>query len=299
MSSVPKTTSAKVQGINVRRLSPVMGGEVRGTNVRDLIRRKDAVSILQAVWEHSVVVFRDQQLTGADFVALGRLLGELELHVLDQYRLAEHPEIYVISNIIKDGKPIGNPKEGFGWHTDQSYLRHPTAYTLLYGLEVPAEGADTLFCNTYAALEAMDDATRKKVASLRGIHSYTYMRYGASEYAQRNTVDGPLRQDQLARVPDVIHPVARTHPHTGRKSLYLGGDCLAGFEGMTDEGSKALKAELFAFALERRFQYAHKWQPRDVVIWDNRGTMHTATEYDRQRYRRHLWRLSVQGEIPN
>ncbi len=279
-------------------LSGVLGAEVIGTDLRDLIKQGDCTSLLDALAAHSVVVIRDQTLTASEFVELARLMGELEWHVLDQYRMKDQPEIYVISNIVENGKPIGNPKDGFGWHTDQAYLAKPTAYTLLYGVETPAEGADTLFVSTQGAYERLQAEFRQSLRGLRTIQSYLYMREGNSAYRKNNAVTTELRQDQRDRVPDVTHPLVRTNPTNGRASLYLGGDSLASIEGLEETEARALIDKLVAHTLNNDFVYSHKWQPRDVVIWDNRGTMHTATDYDRDRYRRHIWRTSVRGEVP-
>jgi taurine dioxygenase len=212
--------------------------------------------------------------------------------------MPEHPEIYVLSNIERDGTPIGDPKNGFGWHTDLSYMQHPTAYTVLYGVETPPEGADTLYCSTGLALERLHPALRARIEGRRALHSYTYMRTRNRKYIQSNAVTSALTPEQIARVPDVVHPLVRSHPVTGGRSLYLGGDCITGIEGIPQVESQILIDTLFEFALQPQFQMRHAWKPRDVVFWDNRSTMHTATEYDREKYRRLIWRASVRGEIP-
>lgn len=292
-ATVP-TRASRSSSLDVSPLSAVLGGEVINCDLRDV-----APDVLRrALTKYGVLAFRDQSLTSREFVRIGRSVGELEYHVLDQYRMQDDPEVYVISNIVKDGVPVGNPKEGFGWHTDLSYMSSPTAYTILYGVEVPAEGADTLFCNTREAFSALSPELRARVEDLKAVHSYVYMRMGNAEYRRANQVKDALRHDQIARVPDVVHPVVRTHPIDGSRSLYLGGDCLAGFVGLEPEDSKQLATLLLKYVREPRFQYAHKWRRNDVVIWDNRFTMHTATEYDRDRYRRLIWRISVRGESP-
>lgn len=279
-------------------LSPLFGGEVKGFDLKTLLLEQDPSTFLRTVSAHGLLVFRDQELSPADFAGISRFCGELEYHVLDQYRMPSQPEIYVISNIVENGKPIGNPRDGFGWHTDQSYVARPTAYTLLYGVETPPVGADTLFCDTCRAYDSLSTARRDQLRKLRGTHSYIYMRTGNKAYIENNAATQPLSATQVSRVPDVTHPMVRTNPHTGRLSLYLGGDCLAGIDGMPDEEARPLVDELFAITLRPEVQVAHKWQPHDVVIWDNRGLMHTATDYDREQYRRLIWRTSVRGEVP-
>jgi taurine dioxygenase len=296
------TTSAsrekKAMPFPISPVSDVLGGEVGNVDLRELVQDITPQSLWEVLAEYGVLAFRDQTLTATDFVQISRFLGELEFHVLDQYRMDNHPEVYLISNIVENGKPLGNPKEGFGWHTDLSYMKHPTAYTVLYGVEVPSEGADTLYCNTRIALDKLPVDLRKRIEHLKGLHSYVYMRIGNDEYRANNAVETGLREEQIARVPDVTHPVVRTHPINGTKSVYLGGDCLAGFVGVESEEATYLRSTLFQLVLQPQFQFAHKWRKNDVVIWDNRFTMHTATEYDRARYRRLIWRTSVRGEAP-
>jgi taurine dioxygenase len=286
--------TTKSSPLPVSSLSAALGGEVTGMDVREI----SADMLRETLAKYGVLAFRDQNLTSRQFVEIGRRLGELEYHVLDQYRMQDDPEVYVISNIVENGVPLGNPKEGFGWHTDLSYMSHPTAYTLLYGVEVPDEGADTLFCNTREALNGLSPDLKERVEHLKAVHSYVFMRMGNADYRRANQVKEDLRKDQIARVPDVIHPVVRTHPVDGTRSLYLGGDCLARFVDMNPEESKQLASLLLEHVREPQFRYAHKWRKNDVVIWDNRFTMHTATEYDRDRYRRLIWRISVRGESP-
>jgi len=282
----------------VHPLSDVLGGEVVGFDLRSLVAETDNTAFLHAVCKSGVLVFRDQKLTAADFVALSRFCGEIEFHVLDQYRMEDHPEIYVLSNVIENGKPIGDPKNGFGWHSDLSYMQRPTAYTILYGVQTPPVGAETLFCSTFKAYESLDDSQKARLEKLSVVHSYTYMRNRNKRYIENNAVSTPLTREQAARTPDVIHPLIRTHPITGRRSLYLGGDDITEIQGLSEAETRSLVEELFEFAIQERFRFVQEWQPRDVVIWDNRGTMHTATEYDREKYRRLIWRTSIRGEVP-
>jgi taurine dioxygenase len=277
--------------LEVRPLAQHLGAEVADVDLKSFLEGQPHLPLVQALARHSVLVFHDQSLTPEQLLAFSRLFGALEPHVLDQFCMRDHPDIYVLSNVVENGRNIGNPKDGFGWHTDLSYFAEPTAYTLLYGVETPVEGGDTAFCSTYAAYESLPEAARERLRALRGVHSYRYM------HGKRNDVE-PLTPAQLARTPDVTHPMIRTHPMTARKSLYLGGNCLAGLQGVDDAEARPFLNEMFAHATREEFQYVHKWRPRDVVIWDNRGTMHTATDYDRQRYRRIIWRTSVRGEAP-
>ena len=199
----------------------------------------------------------------------------------------------MLSNIVEDGKPIGNRREGFGWHTDLTYMPVPPAYTILYALDVPPVGGETLFASLYRAWDTLDDAVRDRPRGLRTVHWYPHM------YNKRVGV-APLTEAQLARTPPVTQPVVRLHPATGREGMYLNlGDCVGieGLDGTAQYATMALIAELYDYTTEN-FCYRHHWRPGDLLIWDNRGALHTATDYDTERHRRRVWRTSVVGEVP-
>jgi taurine dioxygenase len=267
-----------------------LGAEAAGIDPRRL-SDEDFDALVQALARHGVLVLRDQDLTPAELVAFSRRFGELEYHVLDQYWLPEQKEVYVISNIVENGKPIGNPREGFGWHTDLSYMPLPTAYTFLYGIEVPPQGAETLLCTIYPTTDALPADQRARLEAITMRHSYA-MLHASRPWA------APLTESQKARSPDVFHPMIRTHPVTGRKGIYLGGTTVSVPLDMDETEGRQLIDELFEQATRPEHVYAHKWRPRDLVFWDNRGVMHSATEYDRERYRRRIHRTSVRGEKP-
>jgi len=276
--------------IALKSFDAPLGAEVAGFDPR-AVSAADLDALIRALATHGVLVLRDQQLTPAELVAFSRRFGELEYHVLDQYWLPEQPEVYVISNIVENGKPLGNPREGFGWHTDLSYMPLPTAYTFLYGLEVPDRGADTEFCTVYPATEALEPALRARLDAMTMRHSYA-MLHASRPWAP------PLTEQQKARSPDVFHPMMRIHPITGKQGIYLGGTTVSLPLDMDEAEGRALIDGLFERATRPEHVYAHKWRQHDLVFWDNRFVMHTATEYDREGQRRLIHRTSVRGEKP-
>ncbi len=276
--------------LTLRPFEAPLGAEAAGIDPR-AVSDADFDALKRALAIHGVLVLRDQSVSPTELLAFSRRFGEVEYHVLDQYWLPAAPEVYVISNIVENGKPIGNPREGFGWHTDLSYMPLPTAYTFLYGLETPATGADTEFCTVYPATDALPADLRARLDTMTMRHSYA-MLHASRPWAP------PLTEQQQARSPDVFHPMIRTHPITGRKGLYLGGTTCSRPLGMSDAEGEALIADLFERATRHEHVYAHKWRPHDLVFWDNRFVMHSATEYDRARYRRLIHRTSVRGEKP-
>jgi taurine dioxygenase len=276
--------------LTVHPFDAPLGAEARGIDPR-AVDAAALAALRRALAEHGVLVLRDQRLTPAELLAFSRRFGAIEYHVLDQYWLPEAPEIYVISNIVENGKPVGNPREGFGWHTDLSYMPLPTAYTFLYGIETPEAGADTHFCTVYPATDALPADLRARLDTMTVRHSYA-MLHASRPWAP------PLTEAQQARSPDVFHPMIRTHPITGRKGMYLGGNTCVAPLGMDGAAGQALIDDLFERATRPAHVYAHKWRQHDLVFWDNRGVMHSATEYDRERYRRLIHRTSVRGEKP-
>jgi taurine dioxygenase len=270
----------------------VVGAEITHLDVRVLDDPAFA-DLDQALLSHQMLAIRDQQLTPEAFIAFARRFGPIDLHVLDQYWMPGRPEIYVISNIVENGRPVGNPREGFGWHTDLNYFANPTAITLLYAIEVPPERGETLFANTALAFAALPASRQAELRGTKARHSYRLL------HESRPWLP-PMTEAQIERTPDVDHPIVRRHPRADREGLYLCDHSNVRLllpSTDTDEAARQ-QEELLAHMVREEFVEAHRWRPGDLVLWDNRTLMHTATEYDRERHRRHIWRTSVRGEAP-
>lgn len=248
--------------------------------------------LVRQVDRHSLILVRGQALSNQRHVDVSRRFGDLMTHVLKQFLTTGLPEIYVLSNVTEQGKPIGNHKEGWNWHSDLSYVAEPSMGSLLYAVEVPPEGADTLFASMHLAYEALPAGIQARIRHLTATHSYAG--YYGKAFADRT----PLSEEQKARTPDVVHPVVRTHPVTGRLSLYVGQDIVKQINDLPEEEAEALLAELNRHAISEEFTYRHKWQQGDLIIWDNRCTMHCATPYEDTRYRRIMHRTTVAGTRP-
>jgi taurine dioxygenase len=213
------------------------------------------------------------------------------VHVLDQYRHPRHSEIYVLSNVDKTGKTTGShPDKGtLVWHSDLSFQKRPALATILHGIEVPRRGGDTLYADMYAAYDALDSETQKHLSRLKAVHDLNASRRRAGEQ--------PMTPRQRAEAPPVEHPAVRTHPGTGRKILYISRH-VSHFAGIPTGESDELLERLMAHATKEEFVFRHKWGSRDVVMWDNRCTMHCATPYDAAAERRVLHRTVVLGDVP-
>lgn len=278
--------------MKLERITPHIGVEVHGVDLREPMSDEKFTEIRKALNDHSLVLFRGQSIDEAQHVAFSRRFGSLLGHVLTQFLKKEHPEVYVLSNVQANGKPIGNHKEGWNWHSDLSYKLEPSLGALLYAIEVPPEEGDTWFNSMHAAWDALDVDTQQRIRHLRATHSYSG--YYSKAFADRDA----LTEEQKAAVPDVSHPLVRTHPETGRLSLYVGEDVVKCIEGLPPAEGEALLDELNAHATDERFGYRHKWRQGDLLIWDNRSTMHRATPYDDVKYRRVMHRTTVAGDRP-
>jgi len=259
----------------VNPLSPVLGAEMIGADLAaDL--DDDSFAAIRDAWLEAdgIMVFRDQELTPDDHIAFSRRLGPLEKHVLETYLLPGYPEIYRVSNKVKDGVPQGREKAGTYWHSDLSYMNPPALASLLYGLEVPPSGGDTMFCSLYAAYDALSDTMKSILEGLAAVHDFGFASRGVFRAEQAT-------QSQLDATPAVEHPVVRTHPETGRKVLFVNPGFTSHIVGIHPSESRALLDFLFAHATQPEFIYRHRWRKNDLVMWDNRCTMHYAVaDYD-------------------
>lgn len=262
--------------MQIRLLSPQFGAQIVDV---DLSRRLDdpTFSAIEAAYsERSVLLFRGQNMSDEQHVDFSRRLGELEIHTLREFVKPQHPELYVLSNIVENGKPVGIKDAGSYWHTDLSYTKSPSRGSILYSIEVPhtADGkplGDTEFASTAAAYDALPASMKSKLASLNAVHRF-WDRYIRTRKAAGSEV--VISDERRAALPDVVQPVIRTHPVTGRKSIYVNEGFTIGIVGMPDDEARALLEELYAHSTRPEFCYRHKWRVGDVVMWDNCTTVH-------------------------
>ena len=296
--SVMAAGSVVAEDIEIIPQSAVIGAEIRGVDLSKPLARLTFAKIEQAYDRYTVLIFRDQKLTPEQHVAFGRLFGPLEIHVLKRYLLPGQPELLLISNIVKeDGKFLGLPDAGQTWHTDTSYRMRPSRGSILYAIEIPHDDngnpiGDTLFAGTAPAYDALPAEMKEKLEGCRAIH----------RYGQRKRPPGSQRNQkfkaEIEAVPDVSHPVVRTHPNTGRKALYVfEGECV-GIEGMPEDEGREIIAGLTRHCIQPRFIYRHKWKVGDVVMWDNAAALHLAIADYKLPQRRLLHRVTIEGGIP-
>lgn len=286
--------AAAAQTFEIRRLDAPLGAEVIGLDLAKPIGPLDFRRLHRAHLDHHVLVLRDQRITPDEHVAFSRLFGPLQRHVLHQFHLSGHPDVLIVSNIVENGKPIGLGDAGAYWHSDLSYKERPSLGSLLHAQELPGAGGDTLFANQHLAWESLDPALQRRLAPLKAEHSYL-AKY--EELRAKNPWRPKLTQQQIDQVAAVVHPVVRTHPETGRKALFVSEHFTTCVVGLPKHESDALLAEIFAHSVKPDFVYRHRWQPHDLVFWDNRSVMHLAAGTPNH-LRRKLYRTTIEGDVP-
>lgn len=279
-------------------IRPITPGVQFGAEIVDLDLRGIDDHVFAAIHDawvrHSVLLFRGQALSDPDLIAFSRRLGDLD-HAPNQEngrRIASGmPELYVVSNVRENGVAIGSLGSGEAvWHTDMSYLPSPPKASLLYSLEVPEVGGDTSFCDMYRAFDALPEALRQRVMGLRVKHDGTYNSGG---YVREGVV--PTEDPRAA--PGMIHPLVCTHPDSGRQMLYLGRRRMSWIEGMELAESETLLDEIWDHATRAELGFTHHWAVGDLVMWDNRNSMHRRDPFD-DNARRVMHRTQVRGSAP-
>lgn len=278
-------------GLTITELKPGFGAEIRDL---DLSTADDAeLDAVVGVFNlHGAILLRNQTLSPDELVKFISRFNEPEGHTQKQFTLPGHPYVYILSNKVVDGKPIGAHNDGVGWHTDYSYKAVPVMCTMLYGVEVPPEGSDTLLADLCAGYDALTPERQRELDPLVLHHSYQYF-MESREYG-RMTLSPELKAEN----PDVFHPLIRVHPANGRRALWPSTGTVKEVVGMPNPEGLRLIDELVEFATQERFVYRHKWQAGDVLVWDNRCTLHTGTLYDDTKYDRLMHRLWAKGDKP-
>jgi len=262
--------------LTITATGSALGAEVSGVDVRSI--DDDTFAAIHQAWlDYQVLLFRRQQLSDQDLIAFSRRFGDLDHAPIQENgrRFVDgYPEIYVVSNVVEQGVAIGSLGAGEAvWHTDMSYLAHPPKASVLYALEVPAAGGNTAFCTMYGAWEAMSPALQRRLIGLRIKHDATYNSGG---YVR----EGVTPTDDPRTAPGVLHPLIQAHPDTGRLGLYLGRRRNAYLEGLPLDESDTLLDDIWAAVTDPVHTWTHHWQVGDVVVWDNRCTMHRRDAFD-------------------
>lgn len=284
-----------MQAMQVRPLTSKFGAEILGVDLSQPISDELFGEIEKIFNDSGVVLFRGQNITEDQHIEFSQRFGPLEIHVRKDALMRHRPEIFVVSNVREDGKPIGSVDAGQFWHTDLSYKQVPSRGSLLLAREIPMRDGkalgDTMFCSTIAAFDALSDDLKQKLSGLSAVHHY-------EKGYNRDRPSGkrkPLTAEQLAALPDVIHPIVRKHPYTGKPCLFVNEGYVTEIVGLPRTESDALLDQLFKHCLRDEFIYRHNWRVGDLLMWDNCSTQHCAvSDYDAS-LRRRMDRTTLTG----
>jgi len=262
----------------IRPLSDQLGAEVVGLDATQPINVQAFAVLHKAHLDYQVLVFRDQQLTPQQQIDFSIRFGPLDKHPSQgEAHLEGYPDILVVSTKTENGKDVGIRNAGPTWHSDLAYMKQPALGSMLYALELPDSGGNTGFANMYAACEALPTHLKEVVQDKRALFCST-------------------RNKEL----EALHPVLRTHPETGRKSIFVNPQLTHGIDGMPDDEGAAVLDEIYAHCRNPNFIYWHQWQPGDLTFWDNRCVLHIADHkrLDDPTYIRHMHRTTIGGDTP-
>jgi len=274
--------------VMVEPVSGTVGAVVRGVDLAAPLDQSTVAEIRTAFLEHHVLFFSDQDLSPEAQLRVGRYFGELDTHPFVE-GMESLPEVIEIIT-----EPDDRLNFGGGWHSDVTFLEEPDLASILYAIDVPPFGGDTLFANQHAAYEALSDTMKDLLDGLVAKHS------AGPQYAEGgySTLSKSMKTKSVQHADRVVHhPLVRTHPETGRKALYVNPAFTVGIEGMRPDESMALLGFLFDHAVREPFTCRFRWSPGSVAMWDNRSVQHYAL-FDYRGHRRHMRRITVKGDRP-
>ena len=277
--------------MQITPISGALGAEIAGIDLSGELSNRDAAKVHEAFLAHRVLFFRDQRMSPPEFLRFARLFGEPDIYPFIK-GLPDTPEVIEIIKTEADIKNFGG-----SWHSDTSYLESPALGTMLHALETPKAGGDTLFANTTMAYEALSSGMKKLLAGLIGMNSSEkgYQGGRAAGMARLDAMKGTFQPE--ARTYENAHPVVRTHPETGRKSIYVNRSHTVRFTDMTVEESAPIIDYLCDHMIRPEFTCRFRWKPGSVAVWDNRATLHHAVN-DYAGQRRHMQRITIKGDRP-
>ena len=279
-------TSERPAQLRTRALTPAIGAEIIGVDLSAPMSDETFAKVLDCWHQNLVILFRDLRLTEDDQVRFGERFGPPAMSHTQRYT-TKNPAVMLISNIRENGRQIGALPDGeMHFHTDQCYQERPAMASILYALEIPSQGGNTLFANAYLAYETLPEAMKKSIESRNALNAYDY----DNASMKRGTKLGE-------GVPSYWHPIVRTHPATGRKALYVNRLMTVAIEGLPDAEGETLLNTLFDHQEQPKFIYEHIWRPHDLLMWDNRCTLHARTDFSATE-RRLMRRLTILGEKP-
>ncbi|MEM7253380.1 MAG: TauD/TfdA family dioxygenase [Pseudomonadota bacterium] len=278
-------TDHRTKPFGIRKLTDHMAAEIQGLDLCEPLSDQTKRAVYQAFLDHQILVFRDQRLNKAQQVRFTEQFGTLERHVASNQGADDFPMVHVVSNVDANGEPTGK-LGSTDWHTDKSFRPAPSMATVLHAVVLPPTGGDTCFANMYRAYEQLPPEQRARLDDTIVIHSWADSRANAGRV---------ITDEERRDAPPMAHPIARPHPDTGRRALFLGSHA-AFIEGMDRDTGRALIESLEAHSTQDQFVYRHQWQDGDLLMWDNRCLLHRADKnFDPARHRRLMHRTCLRG----
>ncbi len=274
-----------MSGLEVRPVTPTIGAEIAGVDLREPLTADDVAALKQALLDHLVLFFRGQDITPKQQIAFARQFGEISIPPI-QPKYGSDPELIVLDQVSPKGEGADN------WHSDNTFMAEPPLGSILKAVRLPAFGGDTCFASAYAAYEALSQPMRELVDGLQAEHDLTkpLQKAIAAGHSSANLAE------LQAKWPPVVHPVARTHPATGRKALYVNGNSTTRLLGVSDRESELLLPFLCDHIRSPEFQCRFRWDTHSIVFWDNRSAQHYAVpDYDEPRV---MHRVTLEGDKP-
>lgn len=276
--------------LSTRRLSNAFGVEITGVDLRDTLSDQ-TVAEIRSLWnQYGIVLLRGQAITPGQLIAYSRRFGELDLHeTVSPFRHPDHDELFVLSTIPVDGKPSVSENVGRHWHSDLSYTLRPPLGSIFHAQILPEVGGDTMFCSTQAAYDGLSDTLKKVIEGLESVHDYM----GVENMKKR---DPALVAQLRAANPPIAQPLVRVHAETGRKCLYLSEQMTKQIVGMAETESRPIMRMLFEHCVDPLYTYRHQWRQNDIIMWDNRSTMHLALADFAPGAHRYCMRTTILGQ---
>ena len=277
----------------VKQLNDALGAEILGLDLSAPIDDETFAAINRAHLDHLVLVFRNQSLTPERQIEFSKRFGPLDRHPAEDATLSDHPEILLVSTRKRNGQYIGLPDAGPMWHSDISYKKETSLGSMLYAIEVPDRGGATGFANMYDAYDSLPTHLKNAVKGRRGL-------FLAGRNNAKRDFKKRLTEEQKAATPPVLHPIVRTHPETGRKSIFANPQHTISIEGYDEAEAEEILSAIFEHCFQSSHTYHHEWRVGDLTFWDNRCVAHIAdhSRLDDTTYIRHLHRTSIKGDVP-
>lgn len=287
--------AAKDSRLSVCPIGPTFGAEITGMPIHGDVTPDHLAEFISLLHRYRVLVVPETAIAPADLVAFSARFGPLEIHSRFENTLPAHREIFCVGNVERDGMKASFSRGVEQWHGDSSYRSVPSDASLFYGEIVPPEGGETMFADATAAYRFLAPDLKQRINGFTAIHSLETLR----QWGLRHNPDRDHNTDStLEKFPPVSQPLVRIHPATGSKSLYVCPAVISHIEGLDPQASAELIDTLITHITQPRFVYSHHWHKGDLVMWDNRAVLHTASLFDHTRYQRLMYRTTIAGDAP-